>query len=85
MHNGPEGQAEKCFALLKPAWPEGPTGNKPKQIIQAENRRRRAQASRRRLLQRDSENHAPLAQLAERLHGKEEVSGSNPEGGSGKW
>jgi hypothetical protein len=25
---------------------------------------------------------APLAQLAERLHGKEEVSGSNPEGGS---
>ena len=26
--------------------------------------------------------HAPLAQLAERLHGKEEVSGSNPEGGS---
>ena len=26
--------------------------------------------------------HAPLAQLAECLHGKEEVSGSNPEGGS---
>jgi hypothetical protein len=25
---------------------------------------------------------APLAQLVERFHGKEEVSGSNPEGGS---
>ena len=29
-----------------------------------------------------SEAHAPLAQSVERFHGKEEVFGSNPEGGS---
>ena len=34
--------------------------------------------------QAQGRNPAPLAQLAERLHGKEEVSGSNPEGGSAR-
>ena len=37
---------------------------------------------RRRLLQLDASHQASLAQLVERFHGKEEVFGSNPEGGS---
>ena len=34
------------------------------------------------ILQPEPKVQAPLAQLAERRHGKAEVSGSNPEGGS---
>ena len=37
------------------------------------------------ILQREAKLHAPLAQLVERFHGKEEVFGSNPEGGSVSW
>lgn len=52
---------------------------------QFKQRRRFAEASRRRAemnLQPDVKHQAPLAQSVERFHGKEEVFGSNPEGGS---